>query len=151
MQNLSFFVCDFKDAFWQVPLHESERPYFCGQMDGRILCYRRTAQGSRTGPLAWAALGALIIRLTQSLFYDANLSDEFLRCKLQLYVDDPIGVLSGTDDEKELCIQTILILWKALGFDLATDKLHTGCTVPWCGVQYHAMADRLVLTIKQSR
>eukprot|EP00971_Amphidinium_carterae_P088147 1743451-Amphidinium_carterae.1 len=66
-------------------------------MDGKILSYRRTAQGSRTGPLAWAAIGALVIRLTQSLFHDDRVPDVFLRCKLQLYVDDPIGVLSGTE------------------------------------------------------
>eukprot|EP00971_Amphidinium_carterae_P212039 4207406-Amphidinium_carterae.2 len=38
-----------------------------------------------------------------------------------------------------------------LGFDLATEKLHAGRSVPWCGVHYHAMGDRPVLTIKQSR
>eukprot|EP00971_Amphidinium_carterae_P197414 3918167-Amphidinium_carterae.3 len=149
--NLSFFVYDFMYAFWQIPLHETERPYFCFQMEGKLLCYKRTAQGSRTGPLAWAAIGALVLRLAQALFFNSNLSDEARRCKLQLYVDDPIGVLSGTDDENERSIQSILILWAALGFDLDTDKLHVGQLVPWCGVDYHAMADKLVRTIQQSR
>eukprot|EP00971_Amphidinium_carterae_P062262 1232550-Amphidinium_carterae.2 len=62
--SLSFSICDFKYAFCQVSLHESEHPYFCGKMDKEILCYRRTAQGSSTGPLAWADEGAFIVRLS---------------------------------------------------------------------------------------
>eukprot|EP00971_Amphidinium_carterae_P321955 6399965-Amphidinium_carterae.1 len=91
------------------------------------------------------------MRLTQALFFDDAIPDKFLMCKLQLYVDDPIGVLTGTIEDTELRIQTILLLWSALRFDLATDKLHVGQSVPWCGVQYHAMPDKLIVTIKQNR
>eukprot|EP00971_Amphidinium_carterae_P348840 6490699-Amphidinium_carterae.1 len=44
---------------YRVPLAKSEQPYFCGRLDGAVLAYQRTAQGSRNGGLTWAGLGAM--------------------------------------------------------------------------------------------
>eukprot|EP00971_Amphidinium_carterae_P050883 1002112-Amphidinium_carterae.1 len=95
-ERLALFVCDFRDAFWQVPLHPHEVPYFCGLLDGEVVAYKRTAQGSRNGPLTWAAVGAALMRVSQAMFFDAVAIDPFARCKLNVYVDDPIAVWAGS-------------------------------------------------------
>eukprot|EP00971_Amphidinium_carterae_P256783 5098471-Amphidinium_carterae.1 len=46
-ENLELLVCDFAEAFWQVPLAPEEQKYFCGKLGSRILAYQRTSQGSR--------------------------------------------------------------------------------------------------------
>ena len=69
---VEFFVLDFSDAFWQIPLSPKERKFFAAMMSikgiKRFLLFLRTVQGSRGAPLCWARLAALIMRLTQSLF-----------------------------------------------------------------------------------
>eukprot|EP00971_Amphidinium_carterae_P020296 399897-Amphidinium_carterae.1 len=79
--DAELFVCDFAEAFWQIPLQK-----------GQVLIYERTAQGSRCGPLSWPAAGAEVLRLTQSLFfYTQDTPDPFWKAKWQQYVDGPIA------------------------------------------------------------
>ena len=67
-ETIDMAVLDIVDAFWNVPLSFKERRYFAGKSHGRYLVYLRAAQGSRNGPLSWAAMFSLILRLTLSLF-----------------------------------------------------------------------------------
>ena len=63
-------VLDAQDAFWEIPLHPSERRFYCGRIrtnnQDRYLCYLRTAQGSRGAPLSWAVLFSLMSRCVLS-------------------------------------------------------------------------------------
>ncbi len=61
-------ILDFTDAFWHVPLAFVERRYFVGTVGGRYYGFARAAQGSKNGPLAWAAFVSLVVRLAQGLF-----------------------------------------------------------------------------------
>ena len=95
---LSLFVLDFSDAFWQMPIHANELRFFCAMLEfagiPKYLLFLRTVQGSRSAPLTWARLAAVIMRLTQSLFSGVPL-------RLQCFVDYPIAVLLGTLAEAE--------------------------------------------------
>eukprot|EP00971_Amphidinium_carterae_P083104 1644279-Amphidinium_carterae.1 len=149
--QLGFFVMDFQDPFWQVPLAHPERAYYTGRLGGDILVYLRTAQGSRCGPLTWAALGGLVTRLTQSLFFDADDTDQYHRCKLQLFVDDPLAVLCGSDSDRQLDACIIALLWMALGFPLSIHKAQLSKSVNWCGCSYAIERDMLIVRIRVER
>eukprot|EP00971_Amphidinium_carterae_P127090 2517971-Amphidinium_carterae.1 len=73
--DAEFFICDFSETFWQIPLHKSEQPRYAGVLKGQVLIYERTAQGSRCDPLSWAAAASKVLRLTQSLFYELDAPD----------------------------------------------------------------------------
>eukprot|EP00971_Amphidinium_carterae_P348913 6490740-Amphidinium_carterae.1 len=149
--DLALFVCDFRDAFWQVPLHTDEVPFFCGLLDGEVVAYRRTAQGSLNGPLTWAAVGAAVMRVSQALFFEASATDPFAQCKLNLYVDDPIAVLAGTAAKRSRHVHLLLLLWVALGLELATEKCAFGRELDWCGLSYKIGVNAVCVTIKESR
>ena len=71
-ESVDWFVLDFSEAFWQIPLEPTERKFFCCKLnlDGieNFIVFLRPVQGSRGGPLSWARLAALVMRLTQALF-----------------------------------------------------------------------------------
>lgn len=80
-QQVQLFTADIVDAFWLIPLHVSERRYFCAYLKGSYYLFTRTAQGSRMAPLTFAAVMAVVSRWVQTL------SHEYA---MQVYVDDPL-------------------------------------------------------------
>ena len=62
--TITFYVCDFSDAFFAVPLNPAERRYFA---EGKVYVWNRVTQGSLDGPTLYGRLAALVGRLTQSL------------------------------------------------------------------------------------
>ena len=144
--DLEQLVLDFSEAFWQVPLDPDERRFFVGKWRDTILSYRRAAQGSRNGPLAWASVCSLAVRTVQSMYRVSLLSltnihaatlverREAASAKLQTYVDDPAVTIRGTKDQRDRTVATIVILWAALGFGLSYDKASRGRTISWIGL-----------------
>ena len=53
-------IADVSDAFWLIPLAPVERKFFVAQFRGKYLVFLRTAQGSRTAPLTFCAIGGCI-------------------------------------------------------------------------------------------
>ena len=55
-EQMEFFVLDFSEAFWQVPLAPCERRYFCARLDlqnkVQFLVFLRTVQG-QPSPILW--------------------------------------------------------------------------------------------------
>ena len=86
-KDTEVFDLDFTDVFWQILSASCERPY-----GGKRWKFKRSAQGSRNGPLSWAGPFSLLLRCTQGLF--TRMSAETARG--QLYVDDPVIAMSGT-------------------------------------------------------
>ena len=90
-EQLDLLVLDFVDAFWNVPLMASERRFFVGKLRSRYFVFLRAAQGSRNGPLAWAGVVSLAIRLVQACLWEGG------ECpaRINTYVDDPLTVVRG--------------------------------------------------------
>ena len=53
-QEVERLVLDFVDAFWNVPLRQSERRFFTGKIADTSFIFLRASQGSRNIPLSWA-------------------------------------------------------------------------------------------------
>ena len=87
-ESVSFFVCDFRDAFYMLPVLARERRCFCTAFGGCIYVWARVAQGSVNGPNVFGRLSALTARMTQALVSP----DE---ARLQQYIDDPCTTMRG--------------------------------------------------------
>jgi hypothetical protein len=128
--EVSAFVLDFSDAFWQIPIAEDELRFFCVtaliNSIRKYMVLLRAAQGSRAAPLLWARLAALLMRLTQSLFQPADVN-------LMCFVDDPLAALRGSELERRTQAAIIMLVWEALDFKLAYHKGQLSTTVTWIG------------------
>ena len=72
---VSGFVSDFSDAYWQMPLRDDERKFFCAtakiKNKRKFMAFLRAAQGSTNAGLLWGRLAALVMWLSQSLYTPA--------------------------------------------------------------------------------
>ena len=129
-EAMDWFVLDFSEAFWQMPLEPSERRYFCCRLviDGctKFIVFLRTVQGSRGAPNSWARLAALVMRLTQGLFDDTTV-------RMHCFVDDPIASIRGEAWVRRLKAASIMLVWEAIGFNLAYRKGQFSGRVDWIG------------------
>ena len=123
-EDFEFFVADFADAFYHMPLDKAEQRFFVVQFRGRFYVLLRTAQGSRGAPLTWNRTGALVSRLTQAMF-----PPDMLR--LNTYVDDPLVALRGPKSVRDINVGIVMLVWAALGFSLSLKKAKRGPTVTW--------------------
>ena len=143
--SIELFVLDFADAFWQIPIGASERRFFGAQLTikGKLmyLLFLRAVQGSRSAPLSWARVIALVIRLTQSLFDPKSV-------RLMCFVDDPLAVIVGTPAQRALIKATIITTWEALGFALSYHKGQSATTVVWIGGTISTEKDCVIGSIK---
>ena len=89
----------------------------------------------------WGRTAALVARLTQSLFNP----DEFL---MQVFVDDPIAVVSGTEQRRSLSLSVLICAWLGLGFPLSFKKGQRGRAVVWIGASITISDSGVVASIK---
>ena len=128
-------VADVVDAFWLVPLHQSEMKYFTAKLGGKYMVFLRTAQGSRAAPLTFAAVMALAARLLQSLLLNDHLGESIWQDgRLETYVDDPWLVMKGNPQKIEELTLCVLIGWELMGFPLAYHKAAVGVSLKWIGM-----------------
>ncbi len=128
LDHFEWFIADFKDAFWHVPLHKREQRFFVVQLRGKVFVLLRTAQGSRGAPLTWARTAALVCRLTQAMFSASEL-------RLSIYVDDPLGAIFAPLQRRNRIMAIIVLVWSALGFTLSLQKAKRGQSVVWTSVE----------------
>lgn len=124
------FVLDFFDAYWQIPLREDERKYFCATAKiigkRKYLAFLQAAQGSTNAGRLWGRLAALTMRLTQSLYSPSELS-------LMCYADDPLAALHATERVRRHSAAFMVLVWEALGFKLAYAVGQVSNEVTWVG------------------
>ena len=96
----------------------SERRFFVGKLRSRYFVFLRAAQGSRKGPLAWAGVIPLAIRLVQACLWEGG------ECpaRINTYVDDPLTVVRGTEIRRNNLVACLVLLFTALGFPLSFRK-----------------------------
>ena len=89
----------------------SERRFFVGKLRSRYFAFLRAAQGSRNGPLAWAGVVSLAIRLVQACLWEGG------ECpaRINAYVDDP-------ETRRNNLVACLVLLFTALGFPLSFRK-----------------------------
>jgi hypothetical protein len=146
-EAIELMVLDFVDAFWNIPLSPDERRFFVGMLRGKLYVFLRAAQGSRNGPLAWAGVISLVMRLVQAVFW------EYGRCPLRLntYVDDPLCIIRGTLKERRWKVCLLVLLWRALGLPLAFKKGCLGTGVSWIGLFLEVKSSVVDITISATR
>ena len=66
---------------------------------------------------------------------------------MQIYTDDPIGAVVGTQFDRDLRISTMLSLWMALGLGVAFHKATRGKDVIWIGARYLLGHEQLTVSI----
>jgi hypothetical protein len=143
LELIEFLIADFRDAFYILPNHPSERRFFAISYDGKILVFKKTTQGSRGAPLTWARLAALVTRLTQSV--------TGVKCsRISTYVDDPIVVAVGTQVQRRRIFATTLAIWSALGLPLALEKAQIGRQVTWTSAVFQPTARGLEVSVKEN-
>ena len=146
--EISLFIADISDAFWLIPLHPEERRFFCAKLCNKILVFQRTAQGSRSAPLTWAAIAAIVARLTQSVLM-TNRREH--RGRLQLYVDDPLLAVKGAEAERRRAVVKFMITLMILGSPVAVAKAKYHSWLTWIGVQIKVLPNRVEVTIPEEK
>ena len=141
-QQVQLFIADIVDAFWLIPLHVSERQYFCAYLKGTYYVFTRTAQGSRMAPLSFAAIMSVAARWVQSL------SDEF---SMQVYVDDPLVVMGATEQRTKRLACLIAAAWQIMGFPLAFHKAQLSHKLVWIGVQLEVTSQSVIAEVPESK
>lgn len=159
IDSLEVLVLDFIDAFWQVPATPQERRHFVGKMKKRFFIYRRTAQGSRNGPLNWSVMASQATRLAQSLFVGpfpkSSSSKQNQSCrfavKINTYVDDPAVIVHGDKATRDKLLVKLVVIWMVMGFLLAFHKAQRGKQIQWIGFEFKIFLDRIQVTIPSEK
>ena len=85
--HAELFVNDVVDAYWNVPIHPSERKFFCCKLRQKYYVFLRATQGYRGGPLLWTRgkkkKKSFSARMAQACCLPSEL-------RTNVYVDDPI-------------------------------------------------------------
>ena len=151
-EMVQMFIIDIVDAFWLIPLHHSERKYFCAKLHGQYFAFLRTAQGSRGAPLTFAALIALAARLIQSLISGPQIH-RWAReeGRMNVSVDDPIVVMRGNERRIKRVASIVIIGWLLLGFPLAFHKAILSPTVLWVGVTLQIDDDKVRAEVPEAK
>ena len=89
-------------------------------------CYKRVAFGICSGPLVWGRVAALLMRITAVLHHEET--DE-----VECFVDDPLFFFGGTPSERDRLFLRTVVLWLALGFQVAWRKGSRGRHIEWIG------------------
>ncbi len=151
-ENIEYFVLDFVDAFWQLPLAHAERKYFVVRFRGLYYVWLRTAQGSRGAPLSWAALAGLLMRCAMGV---VGLHRECRRLRVrapgQCYVDDPVLAVRGSPSERKSLVLRVSLCWLVLGFSLAFRKAQLSHSIVWIGFQVTKLQDRVEVVIPEAK
>ena len=151
-EQLTMLITDVIDAFWLVPLRHVERKYFCAKLKGRYYAFLRTAQGSRAAPLTFAATIALAGRLVQSLLSGPCLHRRsYQEARMQVYVDDPLTLIRGTEARTKRLATVSILGWTLLGFPLAFHKAVMSPTLTWVGVKLQLSRDKVTVEVPESK
>ena len=121
-------------------MNESERGYtIIKDEDGTYHAYRGVPFGLATARFCGGA------SLQQSLATLKRATGARITA-LQTYVDDPVIVCAGSQEERTQQLAVTLLGWAALGVRMALHKLHRGQTVPWIGVEFNILPSGLQIS-----
>ena len=135
--KMACMVLDFANAFMQVPLSKEEMKYNCACVpqglvrnrppleqdepeQGTFVVWQVLGFGGRPNPLVYSRVASFAMRTAQALFPEK--CSTRARGRGQLYVDDPIVVLTGSEAEIVAALDVWLLWMLVLGVPLAWKK-----------------------------
>ena len=153
--SVGVFVLDFKHAFMTVPLAQEEMAFNASVVpggisrsrkaldddeaeSGEVLLWRVLGFGGHANPLVYSRIATVASRTGQALLFPQT-ADGIAHGRLQLYVDDPAVVVSGSVAEQRAAIDLLVTWFLVLGIPLSWKK---GYFVPadqahvWIGVSF---------------
>ena len=124
-------AADLTDAFTHFPVHPSEHEQCLSPAGDGENFYVFVAMffGHKCAPLVMCRLSALLTRLVQGMFWQAEL-------QLATYIDDPLTALVGSRQRRIRNLSLVLLTPGALGVRLAWHKGARGCKITWIGVNF---------------
>ena len=146
-ESVTLFIADVADAFWLAPLHMDERKYFVAKFRKKYYVFVRTAQGSRGAPLTFAVIMALCARFVQSILCGPCRGGHHPEAMLQIYVDDPLAVLLGTDARQKRLACLIATAWMVLGVPLAFHKAILSSHTMWIGININVSENEVMVEV----
>ena len=78
-EGVEFLTLDFRDAFKQLHVVASERPFLAGAAMGGFFSYRTVLFGVGSGPLVWCRVAAWVMRSTQAWLIQQQSADQLFR------------------------------------------------------------------------
>ena len=118
-EGIAFLSLDFRDAFKQLHIMESERRFLTGSAMNGFFVYNTVLFGIWSGRLVWCRVAAWVMRSTQ-----AWLTRE--RAQSNCFVDDPVIPLVGTETQRKKaamgCVVVVLFPWIKVGFRKRIEK-----------------------------
>ena len=119
---------DLQDAFCHFGLCQSElRNALAPRDDNSFMLFRAMLFGFKTAPLIMGRLSAAVGRLMAALIKpDQGQS--------QVYVDDLLMLIRGTEDERHSMVSLLLYTLRALGVQVSLRKGERGEQLKWIGV-----------------
>ncbi|CAL1167184.1 unnamed protein product [Cladocopium goreaui] len=129
-RSAEFVMFDLQDAFCHFPVCREELSNCLapGNRENQAILFRALLFGFKSAPLLMGRLSAAVGRLWQSLMSPTE-------GQMQIYVDDVLTLINGTDDEKANLIALGLYTMKAFGVQIALAKGERGQQVQWIGVK----------------
>ena len=128
-EEVELLTVDIADAFLNLRIAEEERGFaVVRDAEGTYYAYRGVPFGLGTAPLTWGRTSALLTRAAQAMHHRD-------KHRAETYVDDPLLVVRGNEQERARRLLITLVFWSALGARLALHKLHRGTVVPWIGAE----------------
>ena len=138
-QDTDVLILDFANAFMSIPLDERERhlncsvvpegirrsrpPLYPGEpMIGKLLVWNVLGFGGHSYPLVYSRVATFAARSGQSLLMAHPDTDVLAQGRIQLYVDDPIVTITGSEAQRQLSVDILLLWWLCLGVPLAWRK-----------------------------
>jgi hypothetical protein len=141
---LWLFGTDISDAFHQVPLHPDEWRFTAAAFQGKFFVFKVLVFGSASAPTVWGRFAAFAGRSTSAIVNK-------LGVRMQMYVDDPVFVASGTIQQATIGITTALLWLNILGLPLAWNKSDGGRSITWIGARMLSSPGTLTVTIPEDK
>ena len=152
-------ILDFKNAFMTIPLAEEERPFNCTVIPagirrnraqhymnepvvGTFVCWRVLGFGGHANPLIYGRVATVAARSGQALLLESPDTSCVAQARLQLYVDDPIVVVTGSKVQRREAVDVLLLWWLILGIPLSWTKgSYVSARTPhtWIGVAFQVV------------
>eukprot|EP00971_Amphidinium_carterae_P171732 3404956-Amphidinium_carterae.1 len=137
-------VLDISDAFYCLPLLESEKPHHVVRVNRPAgpdyYCCERLSQGTNNAPQEWGCLSALVSRLIISV--------DAVAIPLKQGQDANVLWTQQSLESRQLWTSVFVIVLRVLGFKLAFKKASLGHEVVWIGACFNFESTQVQVSIK---